>query len=63
MADFTPLSSVTGAPLNSVGSISVNLSIAHMPMTHTLQVVRNCTKPLILGWDFLAANGIIVNPK
>lgn len=38
---------VTGDPLDSIGSISVNLSIAHKPMTHALQVVRNCTKPLI----------------
>lgn len=56
MKQFIPLTDVTGDPLNSLGSISVNLSIAHHTMTHTLQVVRNCTKPLILGWDFLVAN-------
>ncbi len=60
---FVPLTGVTGDPLDSVGSISVNLSIAHKPLTHALQVVRNCTKPLILGWDFLVANGIIVNTR
>lgn len=60
---FVPLTGVTGDPLDSVRSISVNLSIAHKLMTHALQVVRNCTKPLILGWDFLVANGIIVNTR
>lgn len=60
---FFPLTGVTGDPLDSVGSISVNLSIAHKPMTHALQVVRNCTEPPILGWDFLVANGIIVNTR
>lgn len=60
---FVPLTGVTGDPLDSVGSISVNLSIAHKPKTHALQVVRNCTKPLILGWDFLVANGIIVDTR
>ena len=60
---FIPLTGVTGDPLDSVGSISDNLSIAHKPLTHALQVVRNCTKPLILGWDFLVANGIIVNTR
>lgn len=57
MQQFIPLTGVTGDPLDSIGSISVNLSIAHQAMTHTLQVVRNCTKPLILGWDFLVTNG------
>lgn len=57
---FVPLTGVTGDPL---GSISVNLNIAHEPMTHALQVVRNSTKPLILGWDFLVANGIIVDTR
>lgn len=32
-------------------------------MTHSLQVVRNCTKPLISGWDFLVASSIIVNTR
>lgn len=61
MKQYVPLTGVTGDPLDSIGSISVNVSIAHQPMTHTLQVVRNCTKPLILGWDFLVANGIVVD--
>ena len=60
---FVPLIGVTGDPLDSLGSISVNLSIAHKPLTHALQVVRNCTKPQILGWDFLVKNGIIVNTR
>lgn len=54
---------VVHAFVDSVGSISVNLNIAHEPMTHALQVVRNSTKPLILGWDFLVANGIIVDTR
>lgn len=60
---FVPLTGVTGDPLDSVGSITVNLSIAHKPMTHALQVVRNFTKPLIWGWDFLVANSIIVDTR
>lgn len=32
---FIPLTGVTGDPLDSVGYISVNLSIAHKTMTHT----------------------------
>lgn len=32
-------------------------------MTRALQVVRKCTKALILGWDFLLANGIIVDTQ
>ncbi len=58
-----PLTGVTGHPLDAVGLVTVNLSMAHKPMTHALQVVRNCAKPLILGWDFLVANGIIVDTR
>lgn len=35
------LTGVTGHPLDAVGSVTVNLSMAHKFMTHALQVVRN----------------------
>lgn len=63
LKQFIPLTGVTGDSLDSVGSVTVNLNIAHISMTHTIQVVRNCTKPLILGWDFLVSKGVIVNPR
>lgn len=45
---FVPISGVTGEPLDSIGSISVNLNIGHKPMTHSFQVVRNSTKALMV---------------
>lgn len=45
---FVPVSGVTGEPLDSPGSISVNLNIGHKPMALSFQVVRNSTKPLMV---------------
>lgn len=45
--------SVTGQCLDTVGTLTVSIRLGDNVFTHNVQVVRNTSQPMILGWDFL----------
>ena len=55
--------SVTGDYLDNLGSLSMNVRLGSEMFTHTVQVVRNVTQPVIFGWDFLHAHFAVLDLK
>ncbi|KAJ0068233.1 hypothetical protein NL108_017965 [Boleophthalmus pectinirostris] len=54
---------VTGDYLDNLGTLSMNMRLGSEMFTHTVQVVRNVTQPVILGWDFLFAHFAVLDLK
>lgn len=54
---------VTGDYLDNLGTRSVNMRLGSEMFAHTVQVVRNVTQPVILGWDFLFAHFVVLDLK
>lgn len=44
--------SVTGDCLDTLGTLPISIRVGDECFSHDVQVVRNATQPLILGWDF-----------
>lgn len=53
--------SVAGEPLDVLGSLNVSFSMSSMQLQHCFIVVRNIKHALILGWDFLIANNVVLD--
>ena len=61
---FLLAKSVTGENLDSLGMIPINLQLGSQMIQHNFHVVRNSTRSLVLGWDFiLTSHGIIDTTK
>ncbi|XP_057188755.1 interleukin-13 receptor subunit alpha-1 isoform X1 [Triplophysa rosa] len=60
---FLPLTSISGDKLDSVGTLPANVTLGLHSVSHSFQVIRNCSKPIILGWDFLSAHTIVMNAQ
>lgn len=58
---FIPLTSIFGDTLDSVGTLSANVTLGKRTVSHSFQVIRNCSKALVLGWDFLSMHKIVIN--
>ncbi len=58
---FIPLTSISGDTLDSVGTLSANVTLGKHTVSHSFQVIRNCSKALVLGWDFLSMHKIVMN--
>ncbi len=58
---FIPLTSISGDNLDSVGTLSANVTLGKRTVSHSFQVIRNCPKALVLGWDFLSMHKIVIN--
>lgn len=52
---------VTGDYLDNLGTLPVTIMLGKEIFTHIVQVVRNITQPVILGWDFLFAHHAVLN--
>lgn len=61
MKQFIPLLSVSGDTLDSVGALSANATLGKRTASHSFQAIRNCSKAVVLGWDFLSMHKIVVN--
>lgn len=53
--------SISGDTLDSVGTLSANVTLGKRTVSHSFQVIRNCSKALVLGWDFLSMHKIVIN--
>lgn len=42
---------VTGDYLDNLGTLPITIRLGNEMFTHIVQVVRNITQPVILGWD------------
>lgn len=51
---------VTG-DLDNLGTLPITIRLGTETFTHTVQVVRNITQPVILGWDFLLTHHALVD--
>ncbi|KAJ8037827.1 hypothetical protein HOLleu_18745 [Holothuria leucospilota] len=55
--------SVTGENIDSVGTVRATLSIGSQLCKNDFHVVRNVSRPLLLGWDFLLHNQATVDVR
>lgn len=53
--------SVTGDYLDDLGTLPITIRLGNEIFIHTVQVVRNITQPIILGWDFLLTHHAVVD--
>lgn len=53
MLQYVLAKSVTGDCLDTLGTLPISIRVGDRCFSHDVQVVRNATQPLILGWDFL----------
>ena len=60
--NVTPARSVTGAPLQVIGCQEVTFVIGDTAITHTFRIVTDIDSPLILGWDLIHLNGLVIQP-
>lgn len=58
---FIRLTSISGDTLDSVGTLSANVTLGKRTVSHSFQVIRNCSKALVLGWGFLSMHKIVIN--
>lgn len=58
---FVLASSVTGQPLDILGSVTAPIHIGDVTFSHVFHVVRTATYPVIIGWDFLIEHNVTVN--
>ncbi|KAF5905694.1 Glyceraldehyde-3-phosphate dehydrogenase [Clarias magur] len=52
---------VTGDYLDNLGTLPITIRLGTETFTHTVQVFRNITQPVILGWDFLLTHHAVVD--
>lgn len=52
---------MTGDYLDILGTFPITIRLGNEDFTHTVQVVRNITQPVILGWDFLLAHHAVLD--
>lgn len=52
---------VTGDYLDNLGTLPITIRLGNEMFTHIVQVVRNITQPVILGWDFLLSHRAVMN--
>lgn len=53
--------SVTGDCLDTLGTLPISIRVGDECFSHDVQVVRNATQPLILGWDFLQKHRAVID--
>ena len=53
--------SVSGEPLDVLGSIIIPFNMSSVQLQHKFLVIRNINHSMILGWDFLIANNVTMN--
>lgn len=53
--------SVTGDNLDNLSTLTITISLCNEVFTHTVQVIRNITQPVILAWDFLLLHHAVVD--
>ena len=58
-----PCVSATGNPLEIVAEARIKFQLGRVPLEHTFKVAKNLRKTLILGSDFLGANGASIDFK
>ena len=51
--DFVLSKSVTGQHLDTLGTVNIALRLGSLNLQHEVQVIRNVSQTIILGWDFL----------
>ena len=55
--------SVNGDPVDLLGTLEVKVRIGREEVSHRVYVARNVSYPMLLGWDFVKATGLVVDPK
>lgn len=58
---FLLAKSVTGDYLDTLGMLPITIRLGEEVFSHDVQVVRNATQPVILGWDFLNRHHAIID--
>lgn len=58
---FLLAKSVTGDYLDTLGMLPITIRLGEEVFSHDVQVVRNATQPVILGWDFLSKHHAVVD--
>ncbi len=54
-------SAVNGTYLDNLGTLPMTIRLGSEVFIHTVQVVRNVTQPVMLGWDFLFAHHAVLD--
>lgn len=52
---------VTGDYLDILGTLPITIRLGNDAFTHIVQVVRNVTQPVIVGWDFLLTHHAVLD--
>lgn len=53
--------SVTGQSLDTLGTVNISLRLGPLHLQHEVQVIRNVSQNMILGWDFLQQQGAVLD--
>ena len=53
--------SVSGEPLDVLGSMIIPFNMSSVQLQHTFLVIRNINHAMILGWDFCIANNVTID--
>lgn len=53
--------SVTGEHLDTLGMLPITIRLGEEVFTHNVQVVRNASQSVILGWDFLNKHHAVID--
>lgn len=51
---------MTGDNLNTYGMLFITIRVGEEVFFHDVQVVRNATQPVFLGWDFLGIHHSVI---
>ncbi len=58
---FVLASSVTGQPLDILGSVAALVHVGDAIFSHTFHITRTATHPVLIGWDFMVQHAVTVD--
>ena len=55
--------SVNNQPVELLGSLDIHFSLGSNNFEHSFVVARNISNPVLLGWNFIQSNGLVIDAE